>query len=164
MVIEDCRQVWATVSVPEKDSHRLKIGLRSVVSSKALGEASFHGPVKVIGSRLDLKTRTLPVQVLLDNPMGELKPGMFVEGFLEQGRAEKTLVIPKSALLEEESRKLVFVKEGDGFVRHEVKTGREANDLVQVVSGLEEGDLVVSKGAFILKSQGQKDELKGHEH
>lgn len=164
LVIEDSRQVWATVSVPEKDAHRLKIGLPARVTSKALVGASFKGQVQVIGSRLDLKTRTLPVQVLLDNPRADLKPGMFVEAFLELGSAEKSLLVPQTALIAEEGKTYVFVKEAKGFVRHEVKAGRLADGQVQIYSGLEPGDLVVSKGAFILKSQAQKDELRGHEH
>lgn len=164
MVIEDTRQVWATVSVPEKEVHRLKVGLTARVTSKTFAGDSFLGEVQVIGSSLDLRTRTLPVQILLDNPRGTLKPGMFVEAFLQLGGAENSLMIPKSALIEDEGKAFVFVKEADGFVRHEVKTGRQMDGQVQILSGLEEGDLIVSKGAFILKSQAKKGELKGHEH
>lgn len=164
LLIEDSSQVWATVSVAEKDAPRLKIGLTARVSSKALAGRAYQGPVQVIGSRLDPKTRTLPVQILLQNPRGDLKPGMFVEAFLDLGGAEKALMIPKSALAGDGGKKIVFVKEAEGFVRHEVRVGREAGDQVQIISGLKEGDRVVSKGSFILKSQAQKEDLKGHEH
>lgn len=162
--IEDLSAVWATAQVPEKYSGMVRKGSLVKVTGTALGGKNFSGQVQVVGSRIDDKTRTLSVQCLLNNSESTLKPGMFVQVFIELGRTKNALVISESALDREGEKTLVYLRKGAEYERREVKTGISHEGLVEVESGLKDGEEIVVQGAFILKSQLKKGELKGHDH
>ena len=93
-----------------------------------------------------------------------LKPDMFAKVFIGIGQASAKLVIPTSAVVKEGTKSFVFAKHDDAFEKHEVTLGEQSGNRVVVLSGVEEGETIASKGAFILASEQKKSELKGHEH
>ena len=94
------------------------------------------------------KRRVVPVQAELDNAQGTLKPGMFASlEVLTESTAEAVIAIPQSALVEANGQSLVFVRNGNAFEPVEVTLGRTAGDQVEVLSGLFEGDEVVTQRA-----------------
>jgi Cu(I)/Ag(I) efflux system membrane fusion protein len=103
----------------------------------------------------DPANRTVGVRIELPNPDGRLKPGMFanVELRLDLGRG---LAVPKSAVLDTGIRQMVYVRLGPTrFAGREVRLGQTAGDLVEVLSGLAEGEEVVTAASFLIDSQSQ---------
>lgn len=162
--IENLRSVWVTASVPERSIALARRGSPAQVIVSAFPNRVFPGVVQVVGSRLDPKTRTMPVQVLVENSSGALRADMFATVSLGVGTNELALAVPRSALAEVEGKQKVFIQEEPGrFMPVEVATGRVQGEWVEIVKGLEPGAKVAHKGVFVLKSQAMKGELKGDE-
>jgi len=103
--------------------------------------------------QFDPATRTLKVRLEADNPGFVLRPDMFVdvEMPVERGPA---LTVPKEAVLDSGTRRVVYVAKGDGvFEPRKVETGFREGDRVEIVSGLTEGERVVTSGNFLLDSE-----------
>ncbi len=163
--IENLRTVWVVASVPEKQISLAQKGARAQVTVSAYPGRIFPGVVQVVGTRLDPKSRTMPVQVLVENASGALRADMFATVSLGVGATSMALVVPRSAVVEEGDRRIVYVaEEGGKYEEKVVELGRTQGGHVEIVSGLEPGARVVVKGAFVLKSEKVKSELKGHEH
>jgi cobalt-zinc-cadmium efflux system membrane fusion protein len=95
------------------------------------------------------------VRISIDNKERLLRPGQFVSARIQSGdpRDVPTVTVPKGAIQTVDSRAIVFVKEGDKFVARDVKVGRADETQVEVVEGVAEGEEVVVRGGFFLKSQ-----------
>ena len=89
-----------------------------------------------------------------ENAKRLLKPGMFVEVELQAAELPGVLAAPVDAVQQHENKQFVFVHvKGDEFVRRDVTTGRSSSDMIEITSGLHEGDKIVVQGGFFLKSQ-----------
>ncbi|MGV3617292.1 MAG: efflux RND transporter periplasmic adaptor subunit [Fimbriimonas sp.] len=159
--IQDLARVFVTASVPEREIGKVRSGATVRVTTDAAPGRSFTGTVRVVGSRLDPKTRSLPVEVLVANPGGLLRPEGFAQVSLGTGVGTPALAVPRSAIVDENA---LFVQEEGKYERRTVRLGKSSGTFVEVLSGLEAGERVVVKGTFTLVSQEKKDELKGHEH
>ncbi|MFZ4507656.1 MAG: efflux RND transporter periplasmic adaptor subunit [Fimbriimonas sp.] len=164
MEVENLTAVWVSAQVPEQEAFKVQKGAPVRVTVAGIKGREFPGVVQVVGSRVDPKTRTLPVQCLVTGAADALKPEMFATVHLEFGAGSSVVAVPSSALLREEGKTFVFVQHDGAFHQTEVKLGRQSQGFIEVSSGLAQGDLVVTKGAFVLSSEHKKDELKGHEH
>lgn len=163
--IENLKSVWVTASVPEKQIGRARVGAAAQVTVPAFPGRVFRGTVQVVGTKLDPKSRTMPVQVLVDNMSGELRTDMFATVGLGVGTNELVLAVPSDAIVVDGDLSYLFVEEEEGhFKQVSVQTGRAQGAFVEVLSGVADGDRIVTKGAFVLKSEKVKGELKGHEH
>lgn len=162
--VENLSSVWVTANVPESDLDKVRKGARVLLTAASLPNREFEGIVQVVGNRVDPKTRSIPIQCLVTESRGQLKPDMFAKVFIGIGQSLPKLVIPKTALVIEGGKSFVFAKHGDTFEKHEVVLGEQSGNRVVVMSGIEEGETIASKGAFILASEQKKAELKGHEH
>jgi RND family efflux transporter MFP subunit len=167
MTVENLNAVVVQASVPEQDVARIHPGQRAEVTVAAYPDARFVGVVQSLASGLDEKTRTLAVRCLIGNEGGRLRPEMFAQVCLAAGGFRRALAVPAAALVggdggEGEGGRAVYVAgEKPGvFERRAVTVGRSYGDLVEVVNGLKPEDRVVTAGAFILKSEAQKGELK----
>jgi len=161
--VENLQAIWVTANVPEKDSAKVRKGAEVIVVTAAFPGREFRGIVQVVGSQVDPKTRSIATQCLVSEAAGMLKPDMFATVHLGIGKSVRRLVVPKSAIVTEDRKSFVFVKEEDKFEKREVTLGTQSGDVVAIESGLSVGDKVASKGAFVLSSEQKKDELKGHE-
>lgn len=162
--IENLKSVWVTASVPEKEIGKVRVGGPAQIVTKAHPGRIFQGVVQVMGSRLDAKSRTMPVQVLVDNTSGALRADMFATVAVGVGLSDPALAIPRAAIVDDGDRRLIYVAEEDGkFEERVVETGRFQGELIEILSGIEPGMRVVVKGAFVLKSEKVKASLKGHE-
>jgi Cu(I)/Ag(I) efflux system membrane fusion protein len=116
---------------------------------------TFHGRIAFIEPVLDPATRTARVRIVLPNPRGALKPGMFANAVVRLQTAQG-LVVPRSALIDTGARRLVYVESSPNtFMAREVTTGPVTGDRVQILAGLYEGDRVVVQGNFFIDSQAQ---------
>jgi cobalt-zinc-cadmium efflux system membrane fusion protein len=103
--------------------------------------------------------------VVLPNPDGVLRPGLFVTTKIAVESSPTSLQVAKSALQTIEERPVVFVQDADGFEPRPVKIGRESATEVEIVDGLSPGETYVSQGAFTLKAQLAKGAFgDGHNH
>lgn len=162
--IENLHSVWVTANVPEKEIAKAAKGSRTQVTVKAFPHRIFYGVVQVVGVRLDPKTRTMPVQVLVENADGALRSDMFATVSLGVGGRDVALAVKRTAIVEDGDKRILFIAEDGGkFEERLVELGRVQGDFVEIVSGLETGVKVVVKAAFVLKSEKIKSELKGHE-
>jgi len=163
--IDNLESVWVTANVPERQIAQVQLGGTVTVTTSAYTGRVFTGVVQVVGTRLDPHSRTMPVQCLVQNSGGQLRPGMFAQVNLGIGTRTTALAVPKTAILIEGESAFVYVAEAEGkYEKVAVKTGREQGKLMEILSGIDPGTKVVVEGVFVLKSQAQKDELKGHGH
>lgn len=163
LTVSDTSSVWVIASVPEGLVKMLRAGVPAEVRSAALGDEVRRGQVSYVDPALDTETRTARIRVELPNSAETLKAGMFVEVTFrvyptgkEAGEGEEAFFIPEAAGQRSGDRTFVFVPEADEpghFLVKDVQLGEEADGYVRVVSGLDEDDRVVTKGAFALKSK-----------
>ncbi|MEG3847447.1 efflux RND transporter periplasmic adaptor subunit [Microcoleus sp. herbarium19] len=154
MSILNDSSVFATANIYEKDLNQVKQGQELTVKIASLPDRTFRGKISLIGSTVEGESRAVPVKALLDNPEGILKPGMFAElEIFTEKTAANILAIPVSAVVEASGKQLVYVKNGDAFQAVEVALGQTSGDLVEIKSGLFEGDLIVTQRAPQLYAQ-----------
>ncbi|HEY9626977.1 MAG TPA: efflux RND transporter periplasmic adaptor subunit, partial [Coleofasciculaceae cyanobacterium] len=154
MTIVDDRVVLATANIYEKDLNQVSQRQRVRVMVLGLPNQVFEGSIITIGSVVEGESRVVPVKAELDNAEGSLKPGMFAElEVLTDRTPEPVVAIPQSAIVEANGQPLVFVQNGNTFQPVEVTLGREAGDLVEIESGLFDGDRVVTQRANQLYAQ-----------
>lgn len=154
MTIVNDASVLVSGNVYEKDLAQIQTGQGVRVKPNG-SDRAFNGRISVIGSVVEGETRIVPVKAELDNSGGVLKPGMFVDMEVLTDRTPvAVLAVPKSAIVETNDKKrLVFVKNGNGFQATEVEFGRDAGAFVEVKSGLFDGDQVVTQRANQLYAQ-----------
>jgi Cu(I)/Ag(I) efflux system membrane fusion protein len=151
--IVDLSHVWVLADAYESDLHQVKVGMPASLSLKAFPNRTFKGRVAFIDPLLDPKTRTAKVRIDVPNPTGELRPEMFGEVVL-QGKVRQGVRIPADAVIQSGTKSVVFVALGEGkFQPREVQLGETNADYVEVVSGLEKGDGVVTRANFLIDSE-----------
>ncbi|TAE95134.1 MAG: efflux RND transporter periplasmic adaptor subunit, partial [Oscillatoriales cyanobacterium] len=148
------REITPGESVNSAEKPLMSILNDSSVFATANINRTFRGKISFIGSIVEGETRAVPVKALLDNPERILKPGMFAElEIFTDKTATNILAIPVSAVVEANGKQLVYVKNGDAFQAMEVALGKTSGDLVEIKSGLFEGDLIVTQRAPQLYAQ-----------
>jgi membrane fusion protein (multidrug efflux system) len=144
--LDDTDPVNVDFDVPETALGRLAEGLPVEARSAAWPDTTFHGAVASIDTRVDPVSRTVTVRARIANPDGLLRAGMFLTVKLLR-RDVTALVIPEQAIVPEQSRQFVLVVLDGGTVeKRPVTTGRRRPGQVEVLSGLEEGELVIAEG------------------
>lgn len=161
--VENLDAVWVTANVPERDAAKARIKSPVSVTVSAFPGREFRGFIQVVGSRIDPKTRSIPVQCLIGSAAGALVPDMFASVHLGFGVSKRELVVPQSAIVSEDPKRFIFVKVAGKFEKREVELGATVKDSVAVIRGLKEGEQVAVTGAFVLRSESKRDELKGEE-
>lgn len=164
--IMDLTKVWVLIDVYERDIGQVKVGQKVEARVTSYRDKVFDGVVENIAAIVDPKTRAISVRVVLPNPTGELKPGMFAAVELEgtSGEARDRLMVPEAALQRDGDKAIVFVPRSElTYLRRVIRPGRTAGGWTEVEAGLAEGDTVVTSGSFLLKSQLKKGELGGEE-
>ncbi len=146
--------VWVGVSVPEIQAGSVRVGQTATAEFSAYPGRTFAGRVTAILPQAQTASHTLQVRVELPNRGGELHPGMFATVRLASSAARSTLLIPSEAVIRTGRRTLVMVALDHGrFEPAEVGTSAEANGETEILSGLQEGERVVSSGQFLIDSE-----------
>ena len=151
--IADLDKVWVNFAVYSKDIMNVKKGQK--VNIMAIGnKLKGKGKISYIGKVFDEKTRFVTARVILSNPDGLWRPGMFVSGAIEQDAAKKSKVVKNDAIQLINEKQYVFVPESKNvFHATEVKTGQTDSNYTEIISGLDLNDSYVVHGAFELKSK-----------
>lgn len=143
--------VWAVCDVPENQLDKINSSSKCSVSFTSFPNETFIGLIENIGEVVDHITRMVKVRIIITNPSGKLKAGMFgtAKFGLDQG---KFLAVPKEALATVMGKHYVFVKTGEfKFERRQVNIGQQANNNVIVYDGVSLEDRVVVKGSMQMK-------------
>ncbi len=157
LTLVDLSTVRAVASLPESDYAALPnltgASLRMTVASYP--GRTFSARVIYVAPEVDPTTRTVRLIAEIANPDGNLKPGMFAHVVLDGRKSEPAVTVPDAAVVEVDGKPSVFVPGAtpDTFACHPITSGREVDGRRVVVSGLKEGDHVVTAGAFALKSE-----------
>jgi Cu(I)/Ag(I) efflux system membrane fusion protein len=151
--IADLGRVWVEAEVYESELGLLAVGDAATVTLAHLPGRSFTGRIAFVYPWLDGATRTGRVRIELANPGLALKPQMYAEVVFEPALGER-LAVPEEAILYAGDRRYVFVDLGDGRLRPQAVTlGQRAGDWVEVLDGLEEGDVAVTSGNFLIAAE-----------
>ncbi|HAS6191223.1 TPA: efflux RND transporter periplasmic adaptor subunit [Vibrio vulnificus] len=147
-------EVWVDAEVFERQAHWLTNGSQASMTLDALPGKAWQGEVDYVYPILDPKTRTLRMRLKFANPNGELKPNMFANITLQPVSDSEVLTVPKSSVIRSGGMTRVVLAEGEGKYRSaRIETGREADDKVEVLQGLNQGDRIVTSAHFMLDSE-----------
>ena len=152
--IADLSHLWVLADVYEYNLQSLTLGTEGHIEVASIPGRHWQGAVTYIAPTVEERTRTIKVRLEVDNQGGELKPDMYADVFLHVDMGEG-LVVPDGAVINAGDRRLVFLDRGEGrFEPREVKLGIKVNGSgLQVISGLAEGDRVVTSANFLLDSE-----------
>jgi Cu(I)/Ag(I) efflux system membrane fusion protein len=151
--IADLGRLWILADVYERDLSAVRTGMSAEVTVPYLPGRRWRGPVAYVAPMVDERTRTVKARVEVDNREGALKPDMYADVFLRVALG-RGLALNESAVIDAGDRRLVFLDRGEGrYEPREVTLGLKAGDFFQVLSGLAEGDLVVTSANFLLDSE-----------
>lgn len=161
--LADLSTLWVLADIYEKDLPHVRAGMKATVEVSAYPQ-SWSGVVSSVYSVVDEKTRTVKARIEVKNTNGQLKPEMFCTVKIQTQLGKETIKIPASALLGETERHFVFVTVNDTtFEKREIRTGVETREFAEVLDGLLEGEKIVVRGGFFLKSELAKETF-GEEH
>lgn len=149
--ITDFDPLWAVMHVPERELDKLRIGQPATLRLDALPARGFSGVVTLISPTVDPETGTFRVVVEVRDPSRTAKPGMFGRIRVQYDAREKALLIPKSAVIEEDDRTSVFVVQDSLAHRTSVRTGYTDENRVEILDGLTAGAMVVVSGNSALR-------------
>jgi Cu(I)/Ag(I) efflux system membrane fusion protein len=152
--LADVSTVWVIADVPEQDVGRIKTGDKVTVSVLAYPGQIFTGDVAFILPELNAETRTASVRVELPNPDHKLLHGMFADVVINTARSGEVIAVPASAIIDSGNRQVAIVQFAEGqFKPKEVKLGRRGAGFVEVLEGLSEGELVVTRANFLIDAE-----------
>lgn len=164
--VADLSRVWIVAEVPEADIIAVRLGSRAQLDFPASGRPPFGARVDFLSPTLTERTRTLRARFSVANPRGSLRPGLYGTAAFESA-GEPTLTVPRDAIVDTGRQQHVFVAVGDRFEPRPVTLGVQLADRVEVRTGLEEGERIVSAGVFLLDSESRlraTGGVGGHNH
>ena len=153
-VVQQINPLKALVSVSEKDYSLLKKGVKAEILTEALPGQTFNGQVALIHPTIDPATHTVTAEIHIPNAARELRPGMYGSAKVIFGSVRRIL-IPDSAIVKQQGSgvKTVFILGEDKTVAMRVvELGRHLDDNYEVLSGLEEGETVITSGQGALRN------------
>ncbi|MFV1976611.1 MAG: efflux RND transporter periplasmic adaptor subunit, partial [Candidatus Scalindua sp.] len=160
------RKLILKAEVPQKHFSKLNnissANFITAYDSKMHSTDSLNGKLISYGKNTNDNAYYIPVNIEIDTK-GEIIPGSFIEVFLKTDVIKDALVLPYSALLEEQGNYFVYVQtSGEGFQKRELKLGPNDGLHVQVLSGIKEGERVVTKGSYQIKLATMSGKMPAH--
>lgn len=161
VTLADIDTIRVVFDVYPKEISQVRLGQKVEVTSTGYGEMIFPGTIQYISPNLDEKSQTLKVAAEVENRNHHLKFGMFVQGKILVRSDQKVLVVPEEAVVQIGESPVVFIPQEEAvFLKKPVKIGRHGRGKMEILEGLNEGEKVVTKGSFILKSESLKQNWK----
>lgn len=159
--VADLSDVWVVGNVPEKDVQSIRKEQKVEVIASAYPHAIFSGTITYISDVLDPATRTMRLRVTVPNPDRLLKPEMFAAVRVYAAPTPDALTVPLAAVQNGPTGKMVFVQQdANEFEARMVKLGVEQGEVATVLDGVKEGERVVTKGSFVLKSEMERHKIE----
>ncbi|WP_321884046.1 efflux RND transporter periplasmic adaptor subunit [Burkholderia cepacia] len=160
-VLSDLSTVWAEMAIPAQRLNDVRVGKQATVIATAF-ESQARGKIVYVGALLGAQTRTAPARVVLPNPGGIWRPGMFANITVDSSAQMAPVTIETEALQTVDGVPTVFVQSKHGFVAQPVQLGRRSNGRTEVTRGLRAGQRYVATNSFVLKSDLEKGTAEGH--
>jgi Cu(I)/Ag(I) efflux system membrane fusion protein len=154
MSLADLSSVWMQAEVFESQANWVAVGQAAEARLDYLPGSVFSGQVDYVYPVLDPVTRNLRVRLRFDNPNERLKPNMYAKVSVYGRLKPYALSVPREALIQAPGRDRVVVALGDGqFHVHEVMTGMESGEFVEILAGISDGDEIVTSAQFLIDSE-----------
>jgi cobalt-zinc-cadmium efflux system membrane fusion protein len=165
LTIMDPTILCIDAEIYEKDIAKIRDKQQVEVNVPAYPGDQFNAEICFIGDVLNEETRTITVRSEVKNADYKLKPGMFADIKILLNHHDRSLVLPKEAILDDGDNSIVFIKKAGKYFPQVVELGAKEDSLVEILSGIQEGDEVVTTGNYQLKSKLYDEILKkGHVH
>jgi Cu(I)/Ag(I) efflux system membrane fusion protein len=163
--IADLSKLWILADIYEYELPHIKVGEQAMISLTYLPNQIFSAKISFINPTVDPQTRTVKVRFEITNPHGALKPGMYTNVELKIPLG-KHLVVPQNAILLTGERAVIFIYLGNGKIEwRNVKLGIHSGDWVEILSGVKEGEQVITSANFLLDAESQlKGAMGGMQH
>ncbi len=157
--VVDLSTVWVVADLYEKDFSRVRVGGPATVTTTAYPDAVLQGRISYIDPQLSPQTRTAKVRIEVPNARNELRLGMYADVLVGSSSQGSATVIPRSAVQNIEDRHVVYIvdpRERRKFTEREVRIGERSGEQLEVLAGLEPGDLVVVEGSFFVRAERER--------
>lgn len=152
--VTNLASIWVIADVFEQDIGLVRQGAKANVKVDAFPDKTFPGVITYVYPTLKTETRTVPVRVELSNPAGQLKPGMYAQVELSAASRTAVLTVPSSAVIDSGIRQIVLVQKAEGrFEPREIKIGARSDDRIEVVQGVQDGEIVVVAANFLIDAE-----------
>ena len=144
--ILDLDGILVKVNIPEQEVLSIQVGQNVEIELYIMEEKTFLGSVKNIGLEADSSNRTFPVEILIDNHERQLRAGMLARATFTKNVDQDQIIIPRHTILERDQGRVVYVFYDGKAFRRDITIGVSQQDQVQVVDGLNKGELIVVEG------------------
>ena len=154
--VVDLSTVWITADVYEKDFSRVRAGSEATITTAAFPGSSLRGRVGYVDPQVNPETRTARIRIEVPNPRAELRLGMYADVVVAGAPGASVPIVPRSAVQNVGDRTVVYLaapKEPGRFIEREVRLGRPSGEGVEVASGVQPGDVVVTEGSFFVRAE-----------
>jgi RND family efflux transporter MFP subunit len=157
--VVDLSTVWVVADLFEKDFSRVHVGSTAVITTTAYPGTALEGAISYIDPQINPDTRTARVRVEVPNSRGQLRLGMYAEVIVSGGAPAAVPVIPRSAVQNVGDRTVVYLANPERpgtFTEREVRLRPSSGDQVEVLAGLQPGDMVVTAGSFFVRAERER--------
>ena len=157
--VVDLSTVWVVADLYEKDSSRVHVGNEAAITTSARPDLTLRGRVSYIDPQVSADTRTAKVRIEVPNAGGELRLGMFADVVVSGASGTSAPWLPRSAVQNVGDRTVVYLanpKEPGTFIEREVRLGQTSGEQVEIVSGVQPGDVVVTEGSFFVRAERER--------
>jgi cobalt-zinc-cadmium efflux system membrane fusion protein len=157
--VADLSTVWVVGDLNERDLAGVRVGSPATITSNSLPGLRREGKVSYIDPQLKVETRTAQLRVEIANPDRQLRLGMYVDVEVGEAGTAMRVAVPRSAVQVVDNRSVVYVAnpaQPGQFVERVVETGNVAGEVVEIVSGVKPGELIVAKGSFAVRAEAER--------
>ena len=165
--VVDLSTVWVVANLYEKDFSRVRVGSETALTTSASPDGTLRGRVSYIDPQVSADTRTAKVRIEVSNPGGELRLGMYADVVVAGASTSSIPAIPREAVQNVGDRTVVYLtnaKAPGKFVEQEVRLGEPSGEQIEVMSGVQAGDAVVTKGSFFVRAERERLGLRPAAH
>jgi RND family efflux transporter MFP subunit len=163
--VVDLATVWVVADLYERDFARVRVGADATITTNAYPGVALRGRVSYIDPQVSAETRTARIRVEVPNPRGELRLGLYADVAVTGVAGRSAPAIPRTAIQNVGDRTVVYVanpKEPGKFTEREVRLADTSGEQVEVLSGLQQGDLIVTEGSFFVRAERERLGLRSN--
>ena len=157
--VADLSTIWVVADLYEKDFARVHVGSSATVTTKAYPDLVVQGRVSYIDPQVRAQTRTAQIRIEVPNSGEALRIGMFADVIIETVGQVGRVLVPKSAFQHVGDRTVVYLADATQpgrFIEREVRLGESTDRDVEILSGVEPGDTVVTEGSFYVRAERER--------
>jgi cobalt-zinc-cadmium efflux system membrane fusion protein len=157
--VVDLSTVWVVANLYEKDFSRVRVGAEAAITTSARPDVTLRGRVSYIDPQVSPDTRTAKVRIEVPNPSGELRLGMYADVVVAGAPGPSAPRVPRHAVQNVGDRTVVYLanpQDPGKFTEREVRLGQASGQQVEVVSGVQPGDFVVTEGSFFVRAERER--------